>query len=420
MSVLFLAIALATGAAAAAVGLPILRNRKSDAARKQLLQQLPMEFESTHTYSDAKAEVCLACNLKQGSVAIVSRDQDEPAVMPIKQLESVELIEEGKKRVSEVRLDIGLADERRTVFKVHFLNSPSSRASLDYQHALELAEKWQARLAPESQDVNTLRAALTADTETVAQPATWKLGAAGGLAASSVLAVTAFALVKPAAEPSLGAAVPTPTPILAAAQTTAPTPRPEPIDATALIAGIIDPLEPKIEDLSEQSLSQSRRTAPDKLVKVTDDINAIALEFEIAQEIAADDDKAQAHLDESLTYYLAIQQDVLPRFRRLYSTTLQRRDELPLDAVTGGYASREITVANPTLSDATIRDELFLELNGMLQKLRFDNIDFRTSLNGDILDQRRIDSVGDGVLIATRRSASDVNPLDAQASSDGL
>lgn len=418
MPLLLLLISAVTGAAAALFGFTHFRARKQSTSIDKLKSKLPKSLGATHEYADALGQAYIACNLKNGTVFIIDQFQSEPAQLPIQQLESVNLVDEGKKRVSELRLDIALADERRSVYQIQFLSKAVSRSSNTYKQALEIANKWQTRLAPQQQDVETLRAALAPDTDAAtAEPAAWQLPTAGGLAVACVASLGAAGFIKPAEvptnTPAVAAALPQ-TPVPAAAQT-APTAAPSPVVKTsALVAQIVEPLQPRIEDLSEQSLSPSRRISPDKILGFLDDINSISLEFEVAREIAADDTEALELLDQSITDYLTTQQDVLPRFRRLYSSALLRRDELSLEAVTGGYASRDLSIAHVSLQDEAMRREVFNDLSGTLYRLRFDRVDFMTTPGGLILDSVEIDSPGDGALSAIHQSTdNDLQQADA-------
>lgn len=406
MPVLFSAIAATSGLAAAALSVGVLRHQKSNSNAKVLGRLLPKEFSPTHRHLDTRGRYLLACDMKSATVFIAdkSKDANDPTHLPINQLESVALTEVGEMRVCELRLDISLADERRTVVSVHFLNGPAGRNSSTFEKARAHAGVWETRLNSQSADADSLRKALAADTAPTVTPLPgWQTPSASALAGVCLLALVGN-VVTPAettSAPSLAAA----SPVASPAQKTTTTPAtvaaatPGSEAETIDLQTFLEPFEQRIDDISERSLMQTSRASTTVVLKVLNSMQDIRNELEQAEALVQDD--ADQRLLDAMTALLAsTQQDILPRFRRLYSIALQKDSDLPLNTRTGGYASRDLLLTNESFIDEDARETFLQTVAVDLRRLRFDSVRFRSSNDSGDIETRDLETNSDTVLAA--------------------
>ena len=116
-------------------------------------------FEPTTIRFDARGRSLVAVDERRRLVhlASVRGSLVERARVPIAQLESVTLVEEGEnadkppsaRRIGSLLLRITLPDERRSFYDIELLGRRCGRGSARHRAALALGEEWLSRLEPE-------------------------------------------------------------------------------------------------------------------------------------------------------------------------------------------------------------------------------------------------------------------------------
>ncbi len=374
-----------------------------------LEKHIPAEFTATHSHTDARGSTLIACDMKSAAVFIVdASSQDRQIVFePIKQLESVAVVEHGESRVSELRLDIALADERRTLVKVHVLQSPASRKSEQYAQAQALAAKWATRLSGEIEDPTALLAALSADESPAVYEQTgsrWQLPAAGALAGISALSLAAAMMSQPDKQSPDRSMAQAPSVSTSAA---ANTPAAAPTIAAANVEKVdlkaeLNPLEARIDDVSERSLMQGSRISTEALINAISDVETITTELDDI-EARVSSKKDLRRVADIRTYLVSTQQDVLPRYRRLYSSTLEKDGDVSVSASTGGYASRELSLTHEQFLDDDFRAEFLDAIRADIARLRFDTVTFHSGVDNVLIDSMDLDGDSDAMLHSSLR-----------------
>lgn len=434
MSVVFTTTAAISGLAAAVLSTKLLHDKRNKARAQALNNLIDKDFKPTHKHLDAKGRYLLAFDMTSASVFVaeIGKDAIEPQRLPIDQLENVHIAEIGDKRITELRLDISLADDRRTLLHVHFLNSTANPSSPELEQARSLASLWHTRLTAHKANAKSLRAAMAADTPQLESTALrWYPVGAAGLASVSVLAIAA-SLFMPSQAPnttpgtasntmsnttdvkaSLAAASP------AAAQPATVSPEFDPLPSNPAsgstnhssttseseLATFIGAFEQRIDDISERSLVQTRRTSTDDVRAVLDRLDDIKKDLRLA-DVLVDGKHDQRLLDETRFHLASTLQDVLPRYRRLYGTALPQDTDLHLKTLTAGYASRDLVLTNSSFEDDITRDVFVQTIAADLNRLRFDTVSLRAAGNSDYLETRDLGSPDDASLVVNRQIAA--------------
>ena len=404
MPVLLPAIAAATGVASAVLGYGLWKRKNAESSVTGLQDLLPESFTPTHQHTDKRGKTLLACDMKSATMFIATPGRKEAVLLPINHIDSVTIAESGELRVDELRLDIVFADDRNSFNQVHFINGPVVRDSKAYVQALAIAKKWVTRLNIGNADAASLREALSADTapeEVVDSAPRWHMPLAAGLAGVSALSIAATMMVSDPVAPQADVrTAQVSQPILQAAKPSITSTAEEDSNSVSL-ASIIDPLQARIDDISEHSLTQANKMDTEKVFAALDEIDAIASELDRADAIATEKTDRR-NLVELKAQLVSTQQDVLPRYRRLYSVVLQKDSDIALTALTSGYASRNIAVTHDSLAEPAAREILFSSLSEDLSRLRFARIDFRVSNDAIAVEDRELEVSSDAILGAAK------------------
>ncbi len=418
MSAILTATAVISGFAATALSAGLLSSKARRSRADALLELLEGDFKPTHQHPDAKGRYLLAFDVKTARVFVAERGKNamEPQCLPASQLESVNIVEVGEKRITELRIDILFADDRRTLVRIHFLRSAVSLSSPELEQARTLAHLWDTRLKAHQADASSLRVAMAADVVPDDSGAPrWQTASAAGFASVSALAIAVSLLIPATApdRPAMAASVPaTMQPVSALAEIDNNTgsddvtdsvkkSRPSESDLVSLLA----PFAQRIDDISEQSLVHTRRTSTNNVRAVLDALDSIASDLLLAQ-VMVDSKEDQQRVEKTRLHFVATLQDVLPRYRRLYTTALLQDADLSLQAQAGGYASRDLVLTNRSFKDEITRNAFVETIADDLDRLRFDTVRIRASGNGEYLEVHDLDNPDDSVLAAALPTAS--------------